>query len=1012
MAIASRKFSGSSLLKKALVTGILLALIAPVVPALGNGRLTNLAAAPSLSLAHAPSVSSNAAGDAVTAQAGATPSQVRSSVAAMRIGSGPSGMALDTSNGYLYVVDSGSINISVIDPATNTVVGSIPFPTYHPMDIVYDSTNGYLYVSDNQAQVEVLNPSGNTWSTIALTGSVSVASDWMTFDSSNGYIYVMNGSVSGGGATLVEIDGSTNTQLPAIIETHGVIAEPIYLAYDSSDNTIYGVSTNGFIVVSPSTNSVVKSVTGSAPGACDFVDNLDICTMDFNSGANEVYFPLDCSIQVFSTTSNTVVGTISHLTNSEGLGPLAYDSSDNYLYGVTTPISGGGCSETGYGSVDVVSTSTNAQVATLNLLSTHATNPEIVFYDPTNSEIYLDTYQGWLFAYPSESSTPQATASGAPATGNAPLNVTYAGGASGGSGFYSWDWSFGDGDSSTSQSPIHEYLNAGHYNASLNVVDSNQYANQTSANMITVSAPPSILTSVALSPMAPTVSSGGKQQFTVTPMCSATCPSGATYAWALTSTTLGSISPSIGPSVNFTAGSGGGTVGIFVNATLNGIIKMNSTVINITAPSVILTSVSVSPTGPTVDAGGTQTFTANPSCSAACPPGISFEWNLTSTVLGSISPVTGASVLFAAGTTAGTVGIFVNATLKGVTEQSTPVVITVSTSGPTLSTVTVSPTVATVFAGGTKQFTATPTCTGGSCPSGTAYTWSVTNPGISTVSPITGSSTTFTAGSATGTLAIFVNATLNEVTRQSSPVMVTITVPTLTSVGLTPTAMSLTPGGTQAFATTLRCTSTCPSGTTYSWTLTRSLGTLSATNGAAVTFTAGSTAGIAGLFVNATLNGVTMQSAPALITVTVSLSTLASVAVSPASVTISADGTQRFTAVPACTDGPCPNGTTYSWALSNATLGKLGSLTGSSVTFAAGPASGTETLFVAATLNGIMASTTVSIVISAIPTSPGPTGSSNDFLYISVGAACAVVVGIAAVVLLLRMRKMKGYMRQ
>jgi hypothetical protein len=29
-----------------------------------------------------------------------------------------------------------------------------------------------------------------------------------------------------------------------------------------------------------------------------------------------------------------------------------------------------------------------------------------------------------------------------------------------------------------------------------------------------------------------------------------------------------------------------------------------------------------------------------------------------------------------------------------------------------------------------------------------------------------------------------------------------------------------------------------------------------------------------------------------------------------------------------------------------------------------------------------------------------------------VGAACAVVVGIAAVVLLLRMRKMKGYMRQ
>jgi GH25 family lysozyme M1 (1,4-beta-N-acetylmuramidase) len=93
---------------------------------------------------------------------------------------------------------------------------------------------------------------------------------------------------------------------------------------------------------------------------------------------------------------------------------------------------------------------------------------------------------------------------------------------------------------------------------------------------------------------------------------------------------------------------------------------------------------------------------------------------------------------------------------------------------------------------------------------------------------------------------------------------------TLTSVAVSPASASVSEGGTGKFTATPTCTPTCPSGTTYSWALTRTtLGTLSAKTGSSVTFTAvKSTTGRIGLFVNATLNGVTVQSSATVITVT------------------------------------------------------------------------------------------------------------------------------------------------
>ena len=86
--------------------------------------------------------------------------------------------------------------------------------------------------------------------------------------------------------------------------------------------------------------------------------------------------------------------------------------------------------------------------------------------------------------------------------------------------------------------------------------------------------------------------------------------------------------------------------------------------------------------------------------------------------------------------------------------------------------------------------------------------------------------------------------------------------PALTSISVTPSSATLTPGGAAAFSAAPSCTGgPCPSGTAYAWSINRPLGTLNATTAPVVKFTAGSTTGTTYLRVNATLNGLTVQSA-------------------------------------------------------------------------------------------------------------------------------------------------------
>jgi kumamolisin len=525
--------------------------------------------------------------------------------------------------------------------------------------------------------------------------------------------------------------------------------------------------------------------------------------------------------------------------------------------------------------------------------------------------------------------------------------------------------------------------------------------------IITVTTAPITLISVSVSPASPTVTEGGTQPFTATPTCSATCPATVTYVWALTSTTLGSISGS-GATDTFTAGSSLGTVGLYVNATLSSTTVSASTVITVAASTITLTGVTLSPTTPTVASGSQTTFTATPQCTPSCPSsGIIYTWALSSTSLGSLSG-SGTTDTFTAGTTAGTVSIYVNATFSSIVQGANT---WITVTGPTLNSVSLSPTAPTVSASSKTVFSATPACAP-SCPSsGIVYAWSLSSTALGSLSG-GGAGVTFTALTYSGTVGIFVNATLGS-TKADATTVITVTGsgPVLNSVSIGPATLTIAVGKTQEFTATPSCAPTCPSsGISYAWSLTSSaLGSISG-SGITVTFTAGTVPVVGGLFVNATLNGTT-QGASSAVTVTAIPVTLTSVSVSPSSASINTGSSEEFTATPVCSASgsvaACPSGIAYAWELSNSD-GSVSPGSGSSpsTVFTAGSANGTVVLTVTSSLGVIVVTASATITISSpgATTSPGTTTSSgtSSMLLIVVVAVAAVAAAIVVGYVFLR----------
>ena len=189
-----------------------------------------------------------------------------SPVGFVQVGVDPEAVVFDPANGDLYVANTGSNNVSVIDGETDQVTASIAVggESSGPTDLTLDSATGNLYVTGNFNSATVVDTLTNRVIDNLSLGSYGTG---MTFDPQNGELYVPNDSQD----TLMAINGTTNRIVAnvSIFTTFNPSGDdPVTAAFDPTTGNI--CVTNFFAyninVVPGSTNTMLTTIPSGNEG--------------------------------------------------------------------------------------------------------------------------------------------------------------------------------------------------------------------------------------------------------------------------------------------------------------------------------------------------------------------------------------------------------------------------------------------------------------------------------------------------------------------------------------------------------------------------------------------------------------------------------------------------------------------------------------------------------------------------------------------------------------------------
>lgn len=296
-------------------------------------------------------------------------------IASIPIGDYCVSIAYDPVNGDLYTANYNSINVSVIDGATNRVIATLSGLPGRPSGIVADSRNGEVFIGTANANVTVVNGTTNTivanivegadpwWNwgiaydnltdEIYLAGSstiwvvsgssnsvvanVSIAgassTNGLAFDPANGRVYVSTGLIfspwfPGTGKKAAIFDGSTNTLVRSVATGKNPQAPVVALAHQTV--FVPGAASDVVTIFAANSGRIVATVaTGSKPNAAVYDSGRDYVFVG-NSGTG--------NITVISAKNNTVVTNL-------GAGNLpivsAYAPASGYVYFGVGTLSGG-----------------------------------------------------------------------------------------------------------------------------------------------------------------------------------------------------------------------------------------------------------------------------------------------------------------------------------------------------------------------------------------------------------------------------------------------------------------------------------------------------------------------------------------------------------------------------------------------------------------------------------------------------------------------------------------------
>ncbi len=474
---------------------------------------------------------------------------------------------------------------------------------------------------------------------------------------------------------------------------------------------------------------------------------------------------------------------------------------------------------------------------------------------------------------------------------------------------------------------------------------------------------PAVLTSIAVTPVNPSIANGTHKQFIATGTYSDNTTQNITNSvlWSSSNGVAASVSNAQGQNGLATANGVGAAT---ITAALNGLSGSSQ----LTTTAATLVSIAVTPSTATLANGTTRQYTATGMYSDGTTQNITTDvaWTASTPSVAAVSNVSGSNGL-ASATAQGSTNVIAT---QGSVFGEAPLTVTAAT----LVSIAITPPNASVADGTDQQFTATGTYSDGSTQNLTSQvTWASSSNAVATVSNVSGSAGLATS---TGQGSATVSATLGSIT---GSVPLTVTAATLVSIAVTPTNGTLPNGDTRQFTATGTYTDGSTQNLTshVTWSSSASsvaaISNASGSNGLATATAQGSTT------LSAALGGVS-GSTP----LTVSPATLVSLAITPPNPSIAKGTTEQFTATGTYSDNSTHDLTaSVTWTSSNSATAPISNASGSNG-LATGSAVGNT--MIGASLSGVSASTGLTVTpatlvsIGVTPTNPSiPNGTSQQF---------------------------------
>jgi YVTN family beta-propeller protein len=278
-----------------------------------------------------------------------------------------------------YITNSGDGTVSVIDTATDTVVGSPITVGSSPIGVAVTPDGSKVYVVNSNplgssGTVSVIATATNT---VVATIPVGLSPQGVAVTPDGSKAYVTNSNPSAfprPPGTVSVIDTATDTVVGSPIT---VGTSPLGVAVTPDGRKVYVTNSNPF--GSSGTVSVIDTTTNTVVGSPITVGNFPVGVAVTPDGS-KVYVanrssasPSSASVSVIATATNTVVATIPVGLSPEGVA-VTPDGSKVY---VTDSII--------QGTVSVIDTATNTVVGSITV----GTQPLGVAVTPDGSKVYV-----------------------------------------------------------------------------------------------------------------------------------------------------------------------------------------------------------------------------------------------------------------------------------------------------------------------------------------------------------------------------------------------------------------------------------------------------------------------------------------------------------------------------------------------------------------------------------------------------------------------------------------------